>query len=79
MASGAGDPQYVKDQDAAYLALRLETTAYLKAYKAESDLRRAMQIYNKGAAQSQVNFKEAMRKARENQAARARGDTEDLW
>lgn len=79
MASDVSDRQFAKDRDAAYLALRLETSALLKAYKAEGDLRRAMLVYNEGMALAQANFKTAMQKAKGDQAARARGDAEDPW
>jgi hypothetical protein len=79
MASGLGDQQYTRDRDAAYVTLRKEMDVVVKAYRAESVLRRAMDIYNEGAAVAQDHFREALRKAKEDQASRAREDTEDPW
>jgi len=74
MASGLSDQQYVRDKDQAYRTLRLEMDAVVKVYRAESNLRRAMQIYNEGAPLAQEHFRAAIAKAREDLAARTRGE-----
>jgi len=79
MASGLSDQQYTTDRDQAYRALRREMDEVVKAYRAEGNLRCAMDIYNKGAAQAQEHFRAAILRAREDLAARARKDTEDPW
>ena len=73
------DPQYKKDLDAAYLTLSQAMWKTIGVYGAEPDLRRAMQIYNEGAALAWGNFREALSRAKDARDARARGGTEALW
>ena len=78
-ASALSDPQYRTDLDVAYRTLRHEMDEVVKAYRAEQDLRRAMEIYNEGAARAQQHFKAAIQEARGALAARTRREREDPW
>lgn len=75
--SPLNDRQHRKDVDAAYKILRREMDAVVREFRVEQDLRQAMVIYNKGAAQAQAHFQAALREAKEANVRRARG--EDSW